>query len=486
LLNPNTRTCPVFRSRADAELTLRCYRALPLLLRDASAGQPESNPWGVQLTTMAGMTADAALFRSWAQLLAAGARAGAHGRLITGEQTWLPLYEAKLVHQYDHRFARYDDAGTTTRQLTDAEHRDPDTVPQPRYWVAASHVDAQLAGRWPHGWLLGFRDIARATDVRTAICSLVPRSGVTGINLMLITGTHPDTAARACLLYANANSVVFDYIARQKIGGTHLNQMYLKQLPIVPPERYDQTLRRMVIARVLELSYTAWDLAPFAHELGHRGPPFAWDVARRAVLRAELDGIYAQLYGLTRDEFARVLDTFPLIAKHDRRDWGELRTRRMCLAAWDYFAPAAQTALLSAVQRSELALRQLVIDTLGDDIARVPQALRDDQAAERVKLRRPPHASSVRDVLDGAGLWFVERIIVALRTHFVPFADDLDQLPQRLYALRQLRNQLVHPTGIWIADDIRRPGEAALAWLLPRLGIDIAVTPAVCWEPPAT
>ncbi|MBU6335903.1 MAG: N-6 DNA methylase [Chloroflexi bacterium] len=244
LLNPNSRTCPVFRSRADAELTLRCYRELPVLVRDAADGQAGLNPWHVTFQSMFDMSGDSGLFRTRARLLAAGAQAGADGRLVTGAQRWLPLLEAKLVHQYDHRFASYDDAGATTRPLDDAEHADPDAVPQPRYWVDAAEVEARLADRWPHGWLLGFRDIARATDRRTAICSIFPRYGVSGVNIVHITRDSENAASDACMVYANANSFIFDYIARQKIGSTHLNQMYLKQLPVIPPERYGITSGR--------------------------------------------------------------------------------------------------------------------------------------------------------------------------------------------------------------------------------------------------
>jgi len=287
------------------------------------------------------------------------------------------------------------------------------------------------------------------------------------------------------LLIGCFNSFIFDYIARQKVGGTDLSMFIVKQLPVIPPERYSPMLRRLIIARVLELSYTAWNLAPFARDLGVTAPPFRWDAARRAVLRAELDGIFALLYRLERDEFARVLDTFPLVARHDQRDWGEARTRRMCLAAWDYYAPAAALQLFDACRRCDTALHGLLIDTLGDDIGRVPAHLREKQAAERIKMGRPPEATSVRDLLDGAGLLLIQQIITARRELFEPFADGYPLLPDRLQALRVLRNQLAHPGNNdgWLDDKVRRDGEAALAWLAPRLGIATTLAPAASWEP---
>lgn len=63
-----------------------------------------------------------------------------------------------------------------------------------------------------------------------------------------------------------------------------------------------------IAPRVLELVYTAYDLRPFAEDMGYHGEPFRWDEVRRAQLRAELDACYARLYGLTRDELRYILD----------------------------------------------------------------------------------------------------------------------------------------------------------------------------------
>lgn len=69
---------------------------------------------------------------------------------------------------------------------------------------------------------------------------------------------------------------------RQKVGGTHLTYGFLRQFPILPPDTYDEpacwtggtSLREWIAPRVLELVYTAWDMAPFARDLGYDGPPF--------------------------------------------------------------------------------------------------------------------------------------------------------------------------------------------------------------------
>ena len=87
LFNPNTRTCPTFRSRRDAELAKAVYRRVPVLVRD---GDPEGDPWGVSFLRMFDMANDANLF------------------LDAPGPERLPLYEAKLFHQFTHRWATYE------------------------------------------------------------------------------------------------------------------------------------------------------------------------------------------------------------------------------------------------------------------------------------------------------------------------------------------------------------------------------------------
>jgi hypothetical protein len=150
-----------------------------------------------------------------------------------------------------------------------------------------------------------------------------------------------------CLL-ANFSSLLLDYLTRQKMSGTHLTFAVVKQLPVIPPDPYDQTcawdpgasLAAWVARRVLELSYTAWDMAPLARDLGHDGPPFRWDEERRALLRAELDAAYFHLYGLGQEDTEYVLETFRLVRMRDEKQHGEYRTKRLILEVYDRMAMA--------------------------------------------------------------------------------------------------------------------------------------------------
>ena len=100
-----------------------------------------------------------------------------------------------------------------------------------------------------------------------------------------------------------------------------------------------------LLPRVLELTYTAWDLEPFAQDVGYDGPPFRWDPERRALLRAELDAAFFHLYGLSRDDTDYILDTFPIVRKNDEKKYGEYRTKRLILEIYDAMAEAARTGV---------------------------------------------------------------------------------------------------------------------------------------------
>ncbi|MGY4520672.1 DUF559 domain-containing protein [Thermostichus sp. MS-CIW-30] len=326
------------------------------------------------------------------------------GRGAGGEGRYLPLYEAKMIWHYDHRYGTYEgvrDRSSTQLPTPDEhQHADPHFVVLPWYWVPAEEVQARL-GEWQRGWLLGFRDVARSTDERTAIFSLLPRVGA-GNNLPILLFSEKSNV-RACCLLANLNAQAFDYVTRQKIAGVHMNFFFVSQLPVLPPDAYTPEDLRFIVPRALELVYTAWDMKPFADDVwreadeglravirphpptpspaalgeGFPFPPFTWNEERRAILRAELDAYYARLYGLTRKQLRYILDpadltereladildpweevhdpldpagyatraastfpgeTFRVLKEKEQRMYGEYRTRRLVLEAWEKLA----------------------------------------------------------------------------------------------------------------------------------------------------
>jgi hypothetical protein len=366
LLNPNTRTCPVFKTARDAILTKAIYRRVAVLIRDGSAG---ANSWGLRFLAMFHMANDSELFRTAADLTGEGwASDGIVYR--QGEEAYLPLYEAKMAHHFDHRWATYD--GMNSRELSLEEKGDPNRVAVPRYWVPHAEVAARLEQRWERGWFIGWRDMTRNTDKRTLITSLIPAHGVGHKFLLLLAGGEPAVVGA---LYGNSCSLVLDYAARQKLGGTSMGNFVLKQLPVLHPEVHGRatgwTQRLKVVdwllPRVVELTYTAWDLQSFAADCGLDGPPFRWDEERRFLLRSELDAAFFHLYLGTGDwqqasgepdtDFTRlkesfptprhaveyVLDTFSLVHQADEQRYGRYRTKEQVLAVYDALAEAART-----------------------------------------------------------------------------------------------------------------------------------------------
>lgn len=343
LLNPNTKTAPVFRWRADAELTAKIYRQVPVLVRE---DDPDGNPWGISFSRMFDMTNDSGLFRTAVELEAFGAQLDGNV-WRKGAEVWLPLYEGKMVHQFNHRFGDYALAkltGKEVRQIptpTDLQLSDPTYQVQPRYWVTATEVEQARSSS--SRWLLGFRDIASALDERTVIATAIPVVAV-GHNEPVLIADVP--ASLSALLPVVLNSFVLDYLARQKVGGTHMTFFIVKQLPILEPAVLvraapwspTMSVAEWLAPRALELTYTALDMAGYAADLGYVGPPFKWDSERRRLLRAELDAACFHLYSLDRDEVAYVMDTFPIVQRKDEALFGEYRTKRMILEQYDVLA----------------------------------------------------------------------------------------------------------------------------------------------------
>jgi hypothetical protein len=343
-MNPNTGTLPMFRTRTDADITLGIYRRHPVLVRD---GVTDGNPWGLSFCRLFDMANDSGLFRQPGDITAHTF----NGWSYDGESEYLPLYEAKMLGHFDHRFSTYRDA--TQAQLnvgslprpTAEQHNDPYMEPLARYWVSRAKVIAALNGKWNREWLLGWRDIARSSDMRTFVPSVLPISAV-GNKFPL---AFPDGPACGSLLHAVWSSMAFDYIARQKLSGTGMTYFIVKQVACPTPSSFaqltawqaDRTLAEWSTPYVLELSYTSWRLQPYAQEMGDNGSPFRWDPERRALLRADLDAAMLHVYGLTRAESEHVLDSFPVVRKYEQRDFGEYRTRRLVLEAFDRMAAAA-------------------------------------------------------------------------------------------------------------------------------------------------
>jgi hypothetical protein len=247
------------------------------------------------------MANDSELFRTREELEAEGFELRQPGKhFVRGETVFLPLYEGKMFQSYDHRAASViRDESNRNRPgqplETDPELKfDPTYSPTPEYWVGEDSLESGIAGITDLDWFLSFKAITSATNRRTMIATAVPYCAIHDNTPLLIPERGPAATVKLLPLL---NCHAFDYATRQKTNQPKLMHYVVKQLPVIPPSRYEEEfcgerLADVVAGRVLELVYTAWDIRAFARDLGDEGPPFVWDEERRAQLRAQLDAIY--------------------------------------------------------------------------------------------------------------------------------------------------------------------------------------------------
>jgi hypothetical protein len=382
LLNPNTKTSSIFRTATDAELTKAIYRRVPVLKRDAPEADTDS--WGFVSRLLIMSNTDSNLFETRNSLTERGFKQ-VGPILKMGSTYYLPLYEAKMFQLFDHRASDVIISRKALKRqaqpsdISAFEHCDPERYAIPRFWINAEFANDSFAN-YKRGWYIAVTKVTSATNARTFIATLLPRFPSSDSSFaMLLTSPNatPTVAAAFC---ANVSSFVFDYIARQKLGGVNMLSFIQKQLPTLPPQSYlrrcawagsTQILTDWLLIRMLELTYTAWDLESFAQDCSWSGPPFRWDEERRFLLRCELDAAFFHLYlpvdasgdwhwaegetaegqarlkksfPIPRDAVAYIMDTFPIVRRKDEGNYsGDYRTKRVILEIYDAMHEAIRT-----------------------------------------------------------------------------------------------------------------------------------------------
>lgn len=364
-LNPNTKTCPVFRTSRDAALTAKIYRHSTILLNE----QNGENPWNVKFGRMLDMSNDSHLFRTYTQLTEAGATYQAPNFILEGE-TYVPLYEGKMIWHYNHHYGTWPTSGERPNAIDTpsiAELANPDASIIPWYWVPLNEVTGRIISfdnidnyKRP-SCVLSFRKITNSTNERTFISSLVPVTYAQGASLNY--SIFKEGIRDSSIFYTMSASIVFDYTVRQKIGGSNIAFFNVYQFPVLTPDQIPDPMQWQIVKRVAELCYFNHDLDGWAEELweemtdeqraelpqlGNK-QPWIFNPDRRALLQAELDAIFAHLYGLTTEDLRYILDpedvcgegcineTFRVLKDNEIRQYGEYRTKRLVLDAWNRF-----------------------------------------------------------------------------------------------------------------------------------------------------
>lgn len=367
-LNPNTKTCPVFRTSRDAKLTAKIYRNSTILYNEITG----ENPWNVKFSRMLDMSNDSYLFRTYAQLTAQGATLNGNTFTTVDGETYVPLYEGKMIWHYNYHFGSWPTEGERPNSInmpSEDELANPDSCIMPWYWVPLSVVndrlvkydrDGNVVWKWTHNWMLCFRDISKSTNERTLIATIVPKQGFNNKTPIIF---EESGILDGTIMCGILSSIVFDYVTRQKVGGKSMNFFYVKQFPVLTPDQIPSTMQWQIVKRVAELCYFNHDMDGWAEELWEEmseeqraelpqlgaQQPWVYNPERRAILQAELDAIFAHLYGLDTEDLRYILDpedicgkgcineTFRVLKDNELRQYGEYRTKRLVLEAWNKF-----------------------------------------------------------------------------------------------------------------------------------------------------
>lgn len=339
-INPNTLNLPAFRWAKDAKVAAAIHTAAPILI-EREGSQVIRNDWKVSLKTMFHMANDSSHFidhEDVAPLIEY--RKGALAVLSDGRQVY-PLYEGKMFWHFDHRYGTYEDQSEKQAnkgvlpRVPDDKHQSAEYRIQPRYWVDAQLTIETLGEDARRRWLFSWRDVGPSE--RTFIGTILPPTAMGHASPYLTADT---TAENALALSAILSSLVIDYAVRQK--SSRLTFFIVEQLPMLERERLEEVplwlgeeTRAWLNNRAIELFYTNWELQGLAESVGGETPPFKWDQSRRQAIQAEIDAAVLHLYGLDREQADWVLDSFTVLRKYEERGYGEFRTKRLVLTAYD-------------------------------------------------------------------------------------------------------------------------------------------------------
>lgn len=274
-LSPDSLSILEFKELFDVNITTKAMKFN--LLGEIIDGQ-----WNLKFTREFDMTLDSHLFK------------------VVSNKDTMPLYEGKMIHQFIH------------------------DLDKPRYWVYEREARKAVLGRTEdkgqrldyQDYRLGFRKIARNTDERTLISTIIPPNFLSenfqAVRLYDEEGNRSLPYNILFYICAVWNSFIVDYLLRMRVSA-NINFFYIYQLP-VPRLTGNDTAFWPIVKRSARLICTTPEFDALAREAGLTGyQEGAADPGQRAQLRAELDGLIAHLYGLTEDEFAYILTTFPLV-----------------------------------------------------------------------------------------------------------------------------------------------------------------------------
>lgn len=287
------------------------------------------------------MANDSDLFKTRVELKKAGFYPVDGNQLRKGKEIYVPLYAGKMIWFFDHRASSVAvnennlKVTGSSKNTTLQEHQNPNFNLEPQYFVDLNDVNKKVNS----DWMIVFRDITNTTNERTFISAIIPKYACNHKLPILIpeNGFEEEYKLFAPIILSNLSSFMFDFVTRQKTQSTSMTWFSVEQLPVIPPQLFEQPLGNTTVANfikehVLHLTYTAWDMQPFAKDMGYDGEPFIWDEEDRRHRKAKLDALFFNLYEISEEDADYILSTFPIVKKHDEAEHGRFLTRDLILA----------------------------------------------------------------------------------------------------------------------------------------------------------
>ncbi|MCD6450083.1 MAG: hypothetical protein J7L34_06220 [Thermotogaceae bacterium] len=339
LVNPNTGTAPVFSSQRDMDLVLKIYRNSTVLLREYPDGSVD-NPYGILVTTQFNMTSDSNKFVREQELIDQGYKKNWIYYEKDGER-YVPLCEGKTFYIMDSRYNHISEDGNGIA-CTAEEKSDPWFFPKTRYFIKESDCKAFYESKeWDREWVIAFRDIARSSDNRTFITSLMPAFAF-GNKAPIILSKH------FLPVSGLITSHIFDYVTRRKCQGTSMNFFILYQLPVPNPSKFknlpginegDSCLEDSVIRKLVKCVNYSYDMEPFVKDMGYEIEPRPWNERERLDYMAQLDAIAAHLYGISYEDLEYIFTTFPIEKRTQEQTYGAYLSRDLALTYFKRYEP---------------------------------------------------------------------------------------------------------------------------------------------------
>lgn len=272
----------------------------------------------------------------------------------------LAVYESKMFGLLDHRLRTFEGIAPdrrygktpSTQLLSAKDKQDPAKTIEPRWWVPATEIRDRLVSKgWDRRWLLLYGRKGNRDNQRTFSVSFVPLAGSVDVSPLLLPKEPQRGIESLIAAAAVGQSFIFDFLIRSRLIGFTVGKNLLQEIPVPALETFNamcpwsnrMTLCDWVLAQVLELSYTAWDLEAFGQDCSYCGPPFIWDESRRFLLQCELDAAFFHVYAIDSEDVTYIMSTFGVLQKRDEAAHGTYRTKDTILEIYDAMAEAVRT-----------------------------------------------------------------------------------------------------------------------------------------------